>query len=185
MTTPTAIYESLMWEIRKHLHDLGMTMRQCDNVSGLQDGYVAKMMHPNTDSGRQAHWRTVQELIDALYPGGVRITIRPIAAMAQIKQSINRKLANETDVLSGLSMADGMAKKGHLGRMQLRDLASMAGRKGNESRNRKLTPRQRQILARKAIRARWRKVRRKAAEITATIEASERRQPTEEVKWRK
>lgn len=175
MTTATAIYQAIMWEVRKHSHELGITMRQCDNVSGNQDGYTAKMMHPETNSGRQARWETLQDLVDALYPGGVRITIRPLSSMAQIKTAINRKLAKDTDVLSGVSMADKMAKAGHLGRMQLRDLASIAGRKGNESRNRRLTPRQRKIIAKRAIRARWRKVRRKAAQITAIIEASERK----------
>ena len=143
--------------MRNHIRAVGLTMQVCDDIGGLQDGYVAKMLHPDAPSGRQARWETLQLLLDAIYPGGVRLRIYPIAGSAAIRATINRKLARSGQMLSGASINEREAQKGLLGRVAIRDLARDAARKGALSRNARLTAAQRRRLARRTARARWKR----------------------------
>jgi hypothetical protein len=59
-------------------------MRECDDRSGLNDGYTAKLLHPDTPSGRQL----LQYLTDALYLYGVDVYL--------IAESCGRKPASLT-----------------------------------------------------------------------------------------
>jgi hypothetical protein len=158
--TATAIYDAIIWELRNHIRALGLTMQQCDDCAGTQDGYVAKMLHPDTPSGRQARWETLQLVLDAVYPGGFRLRLQPVVGMAAIRASLNRKLSHGGQMLSGLSINEREAGKGLLGRVALRDLAREAGRKGGIARRARLTQRQRHRIARRAARARWARHRR-------------------------
>lgn len=73
----TPLYRALVGEMHARIRRLGVTMWQCDDLSGLQDGYTAKLLHPDTPSGRQARWETLQLLVDALYPDGYTVIIKP------------------------------------------------------------------------------------------------------------
>jgi len=171
MTDATKLYHDVIWELRKQIHELGLTMEQCDDVSGNQDGFTAKMLAPETKSGRQAQWRTVQNLTDSLMPLGYKLRIVPIGSPDEIRAIINRKLARLGKELTGLSYQQKIEKINKLGRMQMRDLARHAGRLGGLSRAKKLTPKQRQRIARKGGKARWlKRIDQRAAEITTTIE---------------
>lgn len=52
-------------------------MWRCDDLSGVQDGYTAKMLHPDTPSGRQASWPTLDLVMRALFPDGYDIIFKP------------------------------------------------------------------------------------------------------------
>jgi hypothetical protein len=151
----TSIYRALIWEVRNHIRAVGLTMQQADDVAGLQDGYLAKMLHPDTPSGRQAQWPTLQLLLDAVYPNGFRLRLLPIAGMTATRASIDRKLARLNQKLTGVSINEREAQKGLLGRVAIRDLAREAGRKGGLARSARLSPQRRQRIARRAARARW------------------------------
>lgn len=170
MTNATPFYLAVIWELRKHIIELGATMKQCDDVSGNMDGYTAKMLHPEAPSGRQAQWRTLQNLVDSLYPFGFEIRIRPKGSNNEIRAVFDRKLAKNSDKLSGLSRVQKEANRGLLGHMPLRDLARDAGRKGGLARAQNQTPNQRARLARKAAKARWAAIEKRGAEIAAVIE---------------
>ncbi len=43
----------------------------------MQDGYTAKLLHPDTPTGRQARYETLELLLRAVYPDGYVLTIRP------------------------------------------------------------------------------------------------------------
>ena len=73
----TPLYLALIDQMHDRIVHLGWTMERCDERSGNQDGYTAKMLHPDTPSGRQANWQTLQNLLDALYPDGVEVLIAP------------------------------------------------------------------------------------------------------------
>ena len=51
------LYEAICWELRKQKIALGLTDAQCEEISGLESGYLGKMLHEDTPSGRQAGWR--------------------------------------------------------------------------------------------------------------------------------
>lgn len=74
----TKIYRSLVLALAGRIVQRSLTMQQCDDLSGLQDGYVAKLLHPDTGQGRVAGWYTLQLLIDALYPDGVEVVLIPV-----------------------------------------------------------------------------------------------------------
>lgn len=73
ITPATALYKATVAQIRVRIKELGLTMWQCDDKAGLQDGYTAKLLNPDTPSGRQAGWDTLQLLVDALWPDGFEI----------------------------------------------------------------------------------------------------------------
>jgi hypothetical protein len=155
MTNPTPLYESLVWELRKQILDLGITMSQADDVAGLQNGYLGKALHASTPSGRQAGWRLLQYLVDAIFAGGFTLTIKPVLPIDEIREAINRKLAVQGDVLTGQSSVESARLRGMAGKIAIRDYARFAGRKGNQVRNERLSPAKRSAIAKKAARARW------------------------------
>jgi hypothetical protein len=149
------VYEALIWELRKQILSLGLTMANCDELSGLNDGYTAKMLHAGTPSGRQAGWQCVQYLMDVLYCcGGFVITVRPKAPMETIKAEIARKLECRGLKRNALSIAHSARLRGMSGKIAIRDYARYAGQKGG-ARRREMPKAKRIALARKAAKARW------------------------------
>ncbi len=73
----SAVYVALTAQIHDRIRKLGIPMWQCDDLSGVQDGYTAKMLHPDTPSGRQAGWATLDLLMAAIYPDGFDLIVRP------------------------------------------------------------------------------------------------------------
>jgi hypothetical protein len=73
----TALYLAIIDQLRDRIAFLGWPMWVCDDKAGLQDGYTAKLLHPDTPSGRQAGWAQIQMLVDALYPDGMAFVVIP------------------------------------------------------------------------------------------------------------
>ena len=73
----TPIYCSLLSPIRRRMVEKDFTFARLDDRSGLNDGHSAHCFAPDSPSGRQARWETLQLIIEALWPGGVVITIDP------------------------------------------------------------------------------------------------------------
>lgn len=153
--TVTEFYSAVVWELRKQIIDIGLTMEQCDELSGLECGYAAKLLHPNTPSGRQAGYVRVQYLMDVLFCcGGFVMTIKPRASIERIRAEINRKLERRGSKLNPFGIAKSARLRGVVGKTAIRDFARYAGRKGGAKR-REMPEKKRIALARKAARARW------------------------------
>ena len=159
----TDIYRAIVWQLRRQVIEIGATMAQVDDFVGIADGYFAKMLHADSASGRQSSWPILDMIVQGLFPLGYRLKIIPLGTTAEIRDAINRKLEHHGTMLSGLSRVEREAARGQLGRMQLRDLSRFAGRKGGESRARRLSPMQRSRIAKRAALMRWRRVRENAA----------------------
>lgn len=71
------LYRAIVREIRRHIRQRGWTMQECDDKSGLNDGYVAKALAPETPSGRVAQYQTLDLLVEALAGAGYRVLIVP------------------------------------------------------------------------------------------------------------
>jgi len=70
----TNAQDQVLAALRQRIHALGLTMQEVDEKSGLADGYVSKLLNPNT-SGRRAKWQTIELLLNTLWPEGACITI--------------------------------------------------------------------------------------------------------------
>lgn len=116
-----------MVEVRKRINALGWPMWMCDERSDLPAGYTAKALHPDTDSGRQARWETLQKLIDGLYQGEVYVEIR-------------KKIPATVSMSQAMRQGD-----------------SEGARKMVTYRLRNLSPERRKKIARLAAKARWRR----------------------------
>lgn len=77
--TVPKLYRAVVLALAGRIVQCGLTMQECDETSGVQDGYTAKMLHPDTASGRVAGWEMLQLLMDALYPHGVEVVLVPRA----------------------------------------------------------------------------------------------------------
>jgi hypothetical protein len=159
MDNPSRFYLAVIKIIDRRIRALGWTMETCDDRSGNQSGYTAKMLHPGTPSGRQAQWQTLQYLLDALYPGGVRVVIEPLPARKPNRFSMDRLWTRAMD-----SRKDNLLHFSRRG-----GLASAAARM------RLLTPEHRSAIASKASRARWEKYRAEKPTMRARVVRSHRR----------
>jgi hypothetical protein len=93
---------------------------------------VAKSLHPDTPSGRQSKWETLQNLIDALFPNGVHVEIRE-----KVPATVSMNLA-------------------------MRQGDSEGARRMATYRLRNMSPERRKKIAKRAARVRWRAVRENA-----------------------
>jgi hypothetical protein len=134
------IYRAVMLALEARRLELGISMATVDDMAGTQDGYYAKMIYPDTPSGRQASWPTVDLVVEALF--GTEFDLRligadgPMPATASIDKGQSHKY---------LEYRHWRHAK------HFTDLAKL----GAAKRNANLTPYQRTTLARRAAKARW------------------------------
>jgi hypothetical protein len=129
-----------MLEIERRRVQLGFSFIDVDNLAGLNDGYLAKMMWPDTPSGRNAGGETVQLVIDALFPKGFEVIIRQKEGAVLDEPSIRR--------MTYLARVP-------FDRKSQRDLMSKYGKRGRAVQLETQTPEQRQEIARRAALKRW------------------------------
>lgn len=84
------VYRALAAQLHDRIRRLGLPMWRCDDLSGVQDGYTAKMLHPDTPSGRQASWPTLDLVMTALFPDGYDIIIKPRDGQKALKLTAPR-----------------------------------------------------------------------------------------------
>ena len=61
-------------------------MEEVSDRAGVADRYFAKALYPDSPSGRKAQWRTIQDIIDALFPEGFDVEIRSCGARSNSPQ---------------------------------------------------------------------------------------------------
>lgn len=71
----TAVYREFMACLEGRRVELGLSMATVNDMAGLQDGFFSKMLYPDTPSGRQARWETVQLAVEALFGKGFTVHI--------------------------------------------------------------------------------------------------------------
>lgn len=138
--TPTAFYVSLTAALDRRIRVLRWTMRQCDDASGLQDGFTAKLLNAASPGGRQVRWETLQLLVDALYPSGVKVVLQALDGNMQALASIEVPAATPPRKAMYVPTTE-----------KAREMA--------ELRAKSQTPERRRIIAIRASVKRWDKVR--------------------------
>jgi hypothetical protein len=155
----TPVYRALLLECERRRQELGWSMWQLDDASGLNDGHFAHCLHVDRNTGRQASWPTLLLIVSALWPRGFDLRI--------------------TDKSGGALTAEGMHMKIlHAGadhnRMSRRKLMSTLGKKGATARKEKyaaMSEKERHRVA-KAIAKKARKTRRQNKLLRAQIAAT-------------
>jgi hypothetical protein len=133
-----------MLEIERRRVQLGFTFIDVDNLAGTQDGYLAKLMWPDTPSGKIGRWETLQMLVEALFPKGFEAVLREKEGSILDEASIRKMV-----YLARVPFC----------RKSQRELMSEYGKKGRAKQLQQQTPEQRRDIARTAAKARWAKPR--------------------------
>jgi hypothetical protein len=74
-------YMAIMLELERRRLQRGMSMQVVCDTAGVADYYYSKALHASTPSGRQARWDTLQDIVDALFPEGYDVVIKPKVGM--------------------------------------------------------------------------------------------------------
>src|SRR5262245_19131175 len=140
----TAIYLAVVAALERRIRSLGLTMQECDDLSGNEDGYTAKMLHPDTPSGRQAQSRTLQNLISALYrDDDFHLIIKPGPSRDPLLlKRLRRDRAGRGSIL-------------HRRHIDFLEMSRRGGLRSHEVRMAKHSAADRSRFARNAARARW------------------------------
>jgi hypothetical protein len=146
MSYVTPIYRAVMLEIESRRQALGFPMEAFSEYAGLPERYFSKALHPDVPSGRQAQWRTVQIMIETLYPHGFDVTITPKPGQVMTEKSLKAKLLQLSAIKDPKSRRQLMAELS----AKVSPEARSAGRK-------KIPRWRRRQIARQAWRARARK----------------------------
>jgi hypothetical protein len=136
--TIAPIYSALMQAIEARRARAGLSMVQLEELAGLSEGYFSKMLHPQSAEGRCASLDMVQKIVDVLFDGAC------VVKLLERHQS-------------GIPAEANIKKINAAVRTYLRGHCIKIAPLGAAARNKKLTPAQRRTLARRAIRARWKR----------------------------
>lgn len=142
----TGIYRNLMMALEGRRVELGLSMAAVNDISGVNDGYYAKMLYPDTPSGRQARWEQVHDVVEALFGKGFTVKIVP-------DEVENTRLLSAPRIDEN---ASGNARK--IRHWRHRKHFVELGRLGGVMRA-KLPPRKLTAIARKANKIRWKRIR--------------------------
>jgi hypothetical protein len=137
-------YRAIMMCCEGRRLEQGLSMAEVDRISGVQEGHYAKLIYPDTPSGRQGRYETVQLIIEALFGTGFLMQITPSDAE-------NGRLRTALRIDKGIA-ANALQIRHWRHKRHFRTL----GAAGGKARNQNLTEAERSALARKLNRKRWR-----------------------------
>jgi hypothetical protein len=131
------IYRSLMKAIERARWRRGWPLWKLEEEAMLSDGHVSKLQrNSGRDVGRHATWKTIQQLIGALYPNGAEVALKPC----------------KPDFIATASFPTHQTK---LLRAYLVHQLAVIAPLGGHARAAALTPAQRQAISRKGAMKRW------------------------------
>lgn len=166
----TSIYRAIMLECEQRRIALGLPMERMSEWMGISDRSYPKYLNADTPSGRQAQWPTLQTIIDALYPHGFEVIIKPkpgaVIGPDDMKAARLELRARENPVL-------------------MREIMAQRGAMGQAAYKAKTKPEDRRKWAKKALKTRWnryrqmvRELKRRGKEIEEKLPAQKGRAPT-------
>lgn len=153
-----SLYNALMVEIERRRNAIGLPMERVSELAGTADRSYAKMLNPETVSGRRANWETLQLVIDVLYCNGFELRLVPSRERKEVAPGTVRKIMQEAVEFD---------------RQTLRDRLSEIGMRGGLARISKMTPEQRSRSAKKAAKARWKRARAQQREMVDAAPGSQ------------
>jgi hypothetical protein len=155
-----AFYRAIILELERKRLAMGVSMDALSELMGVAERSYAKMVHPDTVSGRLATWDKLQKAIDVLFADGFEVIVRAGAtatttgpgtkrmirhAAAHYDRRTQRELMRE----NGLKGAAAYVKNVPVNKRKR--YAKAARRVGIQ----KLTPERRSEIAKAAAHKRW------------------------------
>jgi hypothetical protein len=141
----TSFYQSIVAELERRRRAVGIPMERMSDLAGTADRSYAKLLAPESASGRIGNWKTLQLVLDVLFPDGVEVRLTPLRPGAEPMNSGTRKAIIEAAVsFDATTLPDHM-----------RNLQMLSCKARLES----TPPTRRKAIASKAARARWAKFR--------------------------
>lgn len=140
----TSIYLAIVQEFERRRRALGLPMWKVDEAAGGSSRYFAKMLYPETPSGRQSSWAIVQLYADALFPDGFTVRIdagRQGSLLAGKHRVAVRFMGVRYDIEARQDW--------------MRELSQKGAKKGGHARAKSLSKRRRKQIAKRAARKRW------------------------------
>ena len=153
------IYRAIAAELERLFLATGAPQEKAAEFIGLPDRYIAKMFNPDSASGKQPSWPTVQRFVDFVASDGV--TVKIIARPGPIFDALSRKFEMRFDkaLANPRTRRQLLAEWGRRGGLKQRELSkdqrAKIGKRLNRARNLKLSKGKRSELAARAARARW------------------------------
>lgn len=157
MTAASPVYRSIMLEIERRRIALGWPMEKFSEFAGVPDRYYAKALFSDAPGGRQAQWRTLQLIIDALFPAGFDIEIKARAGAVMTKDNLKAQLLQLRATVDPRSQ-----------RQLMSDLGKRGAKKGGHARWKNVNASARARIARKAAIIRWDQVKAAVAKPSAS-----------------
>jgi hypothetical protein len=141
----------MVLELERRRLAVGISMERMSELMGTAERSYAKLLYPETSSGRMAQWPTMQSAVDVLYCDGLIVRLVPVLGRLST-EAVGVRTTEGTRRLIKAEAARWDAK------MQ-RQVLSDFGRRGGVARAASLSAARRKAIARKAAKARWAKVR--------------------------
>jgi hypothetical protein len=129
------IYCAIVLEIERRRQACGISMDEMSELMGTAERAYAKMLYPETSSGRVARWETVQKAVDVLFCDGFRLHLERSPGPALTTEGTRRKI---------------LASAAFFNRATARQVMAERGRKGGIARAAAMSPEERRESARKA-----------------------------------
>lgn len=145
MGAPTPIYRAIMLEVERQRHAVGFPMEKFSEYAGLCDRFYPKALHADKPSGRQVQWQTLQVMIDALFPNGFDLIIKPRPGPMMSESNLKAKLLQLKAITDPKSQRELMSELGKRGGAR----AAETHKRNAEARRR------RKAAASHAARIRW------------------------------
>lgn len=160
VTAVPPIYRAILLELERRRLAVGISMDRMSELMGSAERSYAKMLYPETPSGRMARWETLQSAVDVLFCDGYELRIKPTRPMPTV-----------IGIAQGVLTTEGTKRKikaeaATWNRQIRREVMDELSQKATQGRKR-IPPWKRRQMARHAARVRWRKVK---AERTAAAQ---------------
>lgn len=114
MSEVAPICRALMLEIERWRLALNLPMEKFCEYAGLPDRYYPKALHADSSSGRQPQWGTVQVMLDAIFPGGFDLELKPRAGVLTA-DNLKARLLQLRATINPHTQRDLMRERGRAG----------------------------------------------------------------------
>jgi hypothetical protein len=145
------LYRAMVLELERRRLAVGISMERMSELMGTAERSYAKMMHPETSSGRMVQWPTMQAVVDVLYCDGMLVRLMPMRAGSTHEWNAVQSTEGTRRLIK--------AEAARWDAKMRREAMAAICREGGKARAAKMTAKQRSDSARHAAKARWAKVR--------------------------
>lgn len=114
-------YRAIVLEMERQRLARGLSMQEVCDRAGVADYYWSKALHASTPTGRQAKWETLQDLLDALFPEGADVLIKPKVGMRLSAADLRCKIKSAAALTNSKSQREFMRALGRAGGISRRE----------------------------------------------------------------